>query len=136
MPTSEDFMQAAELFEAAADEVDDLVMHIDGLDTTDVIHGGTLGREIPDALAASAESGRTCRVLLDRAAGVCRDRASVMVEYEAALEIYNQELAEYNAAWAEWDYKIANGGDPAHPAVAHPYPVELPTWPTSIGASR
>lgn len=135
MPSSDDFTQAAAMFSAASAEVDDLVMRIDQLDTTEILIGGTLGRDIPDGLIESAERGRMCRRLLDRAAEICRERALEMADYEAALEVYNSELAEYNAAWAEWDYKIANGGDPAHPAVAHPYPVTAPSWSDDLGSS-
>lgn len=116
------------MFDAAAAEVGDLRMAIESLDAASIVQGGDLGRQVVDGIDEAAAMAMVCRRQLERAADICRERALVMANYELELAAYDEQMAAFEAAWAQWDYEVSAGGAPPPPDIHPPVAVAPPSW--------
>lgn len=132
MPSRADFEAAADKFAAAAQQVGGLTTAAEQAGVATILRGGTLGRLIPERIAAAAQTAVACRVRIEDAEATCRERAAIIAAYES-------ELAAYDVAWggyvqASWNWSaqysawyISEGKVP-HPG-PHPTAPIKPTAP-------
>ena len=133
MPTRADFEVAAATFDSAAQQVGALQAAASGLGATDVLRGGSLGRQVPQRISAAASSAASARGHIETAATTCRDRAAIIGAYEQELLAYDQSYRSYQRASARWsraysDWHNDETGYTPHPG-DHPRSPRKPTAP-------
>lgn len=133
MPTKADFEAAAQKFDSAAQQVGDLRVAADGTGASDVLRGGSLGRQVPQRIEAAAATAASAVGLIQTAASTCWERVGIIAEYETALYQYDQSYHYYRQASARWsaDYRRWRDdetGRAYHPG-AHPRAPRKPDPP-------
>jgi len=136
MPTRFEFELAAALFDEAADQVGSLTSMATGAEASGVLLGGTLGRQVPQRIAAAAGLASSSRSLIESAAQTCRMRAATISAYEGQLAIYDQRYALFMQSRSRWQQRIdrwlADSTDlvrwPGPPPTAPLPPSAPPAW--------
>lgn len=128
MPTRDEFLLAADKLASAAEQVGALMSAAENTDADRVLRGGALGTQIPVQIAETARTAQICRIMIDRAAETCRERAAVIELYEHELAAYEIALNSYRSDYFEWSYQSDSYlfGD----SELGPYPGERPRRPT------
>jgi hypothetical protein len=136
MPTRSDFEAAAEKFQSAAIQVGDLAAAAKGSGAAQILRGGSLGRQVPDRIAAAASTAQACEGLIEEAVQTCLERAAIIAEYEIRVDIYDiahahytrasqSWSAQYNAWWVDETGEVAQPGNPPRPPNK---PTPPPNW--------
>ena len=135
MPTKADFEAAAEKLSTAAQQVGDLTAAAEGAGAADILRGGSLGRQVPDRIAACAESAASCQVNILEVEATCRERAGIIAEYEAELELYDVAYSQYESqmysywrAYDNWFYNPDIYWHPGSPPAPPNKPPPPPAW--------
>ena len=132
MPTRVEFELAAAQFDQAANDVASLAANVDGIDTSQVLVGGTLGQAAPLRIEAAAANARTCQMHIEAAAQTCRERAAIIVAYEAELAQYELASHRYHQLAHHWTVRYNRWwrslGSMPHPG-ARPVPPVAPAAP-------
>lgn len=135
MPTKADFEAAAEKLRTAAQQVGALTVAAEGAGAADILRGGSLGRQVPERIAASAQSAASCRVNILDVEATCLERAGIIADYEVELGIYDAAYARYESQmywyWRQYDAWVVSGGELPHPGAypsPPPKPVPPPAW--------
>ncbi len=140
MPTRTDFEMAAELFMTAAGLISELAISATTADAAQILRGGSLGRQVPERIAAAADTASACHQQVIQAAELCVERAAMIAEYEWRVEMY--EFAYRHFMDASRDYGLRHTawfldttGTVAHPGLP-PTPPTKPTRPPSWAQVR
>lgn len=135
MPTRIDYEQAAAKLRSAAAQVADLTLAAERAGASKILRGGSLGREVPDRIAACAATAAGCAADIIDVATTCAERAGVIADYEAELQVYDRRYAAHRVDLANWQrdfdawYHTAGATPhPGPPPVPPPKPVGPPGW--------
>lgn len=135
MPTKEDFEAAAEKLSTAAQQVGDLTAAAEGAGAADILRGGSLGRQVPDRIAAAAESAASCKTDILDVETLCLERAGIIADYEVELAAYDMEYFHYEnrryyywMAYDDWVYSDGMSPHPGSPPSPPVKPVAPPAW--------
>ena len=135
MPTKADFEAAAQKLRTAAEQVGGLTAAAEAAGPSDILRGGSLGREVPERIGACANSARACQTSILDFEAICLERAGVIANYEGQLATYDvaydqylSEVSSYNRAYDEWYYSDGLLPHPGSPPWPPPKPTPPPAW--------
>lgn len=135
MPTRADYEQAAVKLRSAAAQVAELTVAAERAGASEILRGGSLGREVPERIAACAATAAGCAADILDVAAMCDERAGIIADYEAELLVYDRRNATYRAHLASWQrdfdtwYHTAGATPhPGPPPVPPPKPIGPPGW--------
>lgn len=131
MPTLDAFLAAADRFSAVAVELGSLAGSLHQIDGTSVVVGGRLGADVPESIERCRGIALACAQRVLDAEATCRQRAAVIVAYEAELLIYEQQLGSSQASIAMWVAEFHAWADSGGMA---PYPYWEPAVPVAPAA--
>ena len=135
MPTKADFEAAAQKLSAAARQVGGLTAAAEAAGPSDILRGGSLGREVPERIMACANSARACQSGILDVEAICLERAGIIADYEGQLATYDlaysryqSRLIQYYRAYDEWYYSDGLLPHPGSPPWPPPKPTPPPAW--------
>jgi len=135
MPTKADFEAAAEKLRTAAQQVGDLTAAAEGAGASDILRGGSLGRQVPERISAAAVSAQSCKSSILDVEAICLERAGLIADYEQQLAVYDVAYSRYQSQmyqyWRDYDSWYYSGGEMPHPGSppwAPPKPTPPPSW--------
>lgn len=133
MPTQMDFEHAAHKFEIAAQGVGAITSAVESVPASLVLQGGRLGQHIPEGIARSSATATSCQAVIEAKAQICRERATVIANYEIELARYDQQFEGYmQREWA-WSMRYLDWWDgvadyPGQRPVRPNAPAPPPAW--------
>lgn len=132
MPTEREFLDAAQLFDSAGDEVSDVPNLVAGAFGPDVATGGQLTLEIDALITQTNGACAADDSALEELARLCRERAEIVAQYAADMRSYNARLNTYNYSFNRWLGDVRDWeSDPEvhqHPG-SRPWPPRRPATP-------
>ncbi len=126
MPTEREFLDAAQLFDDAGDEVSDVPNLVAGAFGPDVATGGQLALEIESLITETHGACDADDSALEELARICRERAEVVAQYAADMRSYNLRLNNYNYAYNRW---LGDVREWEHDSEVHRHPGNRPRPP-------
>lgn len=135
MPTKADFEAAAAKLTAAAQQVGVLTAAAEGAGASDILRGGSLGRQVPAKIAECSATAASCAAALEDVAATCLERAGIIAAYEGEVRIYRLRYDAYRRAYSWWSSEysrwwVSEGTYPypGSPPVPPPRPAPPPDW--------
>ena len=95
MPTRSEFEAAAEKFTTAAGLINQLASSATGTGAAQILRGGSLGRLVPERIAAAAASAAQCEQAVMAKAELCWQRAGIIADYQAQLDMFEAAKENY-----------------------------------------
>jgi hypothetical protein len=135
MPTKADFEAAAAKLRTAAQQVGDLTAAAEGAGAAEILQGGSLGRQVPERIAACTATALACQSAILDVESMCLERAGVIAAYEGELELYDaaysryrQRSVQWQQAYNSWYYSEGAIPHPGPPPSPPPRPADPPEW--------